>query len=46
MVRFALFTLLFLGPNADPHEREKMNEFCNQIQTEKNPQVFDQLSSS
>jgi len=23
-----------------------MNEFCNQIQTEKNPQVFDQLSSS
>ena len=26
-----------------PDEREKMNELCKQIQTEKNPIVFDQL---
>ena len=24
-------------------EREKMNELCRQIQTEKNPEIFDQL---
>ena len=26
-----------------PEEREKMNDLCKQIQTEKNPEVFDQL---
>ena len=25
-----------------PEEREKMNELCKRIQTEKNPQNFDQ----
>ena len=29
-----------------PEEREKMNEICKQIQTEKNPEVFDQLVES
>jgi hypothetical protein len=24
-------------------EREKMNEICQRIQTEKNPEIFDQL---
>jgi hypothetical protein len=26
-----------------PEEREKMNEICKKIQTEKNPEVFHQL---
>ena len=26
-----------------PEEREKMNDLCRRIQTEKNPQIFDQL---
>jgi hypothetical protein len=26
-----------------PEEREKMNDLCKQIQTEKNPEIFDQL---
>jgi len=26
-----------------PEEREKMNELCNRIQTEKNPEIFDNL---
>ena len=26
-----------------PEERERMNELCRQIQTEKNPEIFDQL---
>lgn len=26
-----------------PDEREKMNELCIRIQTEKNPELFDQL---
>jgi hypothetical protein len=26
-----------------PEEREKMNEICKRIQTEKNPEIFDQL---
>ena len=26
-----------------PEEREKMNEICKRIQTERNPEIFDQL---
>jgi hypothetical protein len=26
-----------------PEEREKMNDICTRIQTEKNPKTFDQL---
>jgi len=26
-----------------PEEREKMNEICKRIQTEKNPEVFDKM---
>jgi hypothetical protein len=26
-----------------PEEREKMNDLCTRIQTEKDPQIFDQL---
>ena len=26
-----------------PEEREKMNELCNRIKVEKNPEIFDQL---
>jgi hypothetical protein len=26
-----------------PEEREKMNELCTKIQTEKNPEIFDSL---
>jgi hypothetical protein len=26
-----------------PEEREKMDELCRHIQTEKNPEIFDQL---
>lgn len=26
-----------------PEEREKMNELCKLIQTEKNPEIFDNL---
>ena len=26
-----------------PEEREKMNDLCKRIQTEKNPEIFDQL---
>jgi len=26
-----------------PEEREKMNDICRRIQTEKNPKTFDQL---
>ena len=26
-----------------PEEREKMNDLCTKIQTEKNPEIFDDL---
>jgi hypothetical protein len=31
------------GHKVTPEERERMTEVCKQIQTEKNPETFDQL---
>jgi hypothetical protein len=33
----------FRGVTMTAEEREKMNEICQRIQTEKNPEIFDQL---
>jgi hypothetical protein len=40
---FGAHPVVPMGGRMTPEERDKMNELCEQIQIEKNPEIFDQL---